>query len=213
MPASNDTVPSSCPAGANIGAVLFELNDYAGVKHWIDGGNSSYCRGLNGTDIKSIEILSVPGGDAIYSRATADYANGVSLVFYDDFGCAGNPVLNTTGNQRNVEAIEKPAKSVRIECNGQYNAAGNITAPVGDQYHFAIFKKGDNGSFTSFQDAHLNECAGGEGLDTTGIQFVNAIGADPAKDGVKDDDAKQVKLAFFDDFGCLGNRTIDVVGN
>ncbi|KAI3644934.1 hypothetical protein MP228_011098 [Amoeboaphelidium protococcarum] len=209
----DNSANSTCPC-VDYGAILFEQEEYAGIKHWVDG-KSGECRGLNGTDIHSVSILTGPGGDAIYSRAKLEYANGVTLTFYDEFNCGGKSLLQTTGHQPYVQNLTAPALSVKISCNGNGTFAANNTQPPGQNFPVVVTDENNFGGEKHWTDGRQYECRGLSGVNVGTIQYVKSPGADPtvASNLISDEEAKQLRLVFFDGYGCIGNKTAEYIGN
>ncbi|KAI3660235.1 hypothetical protein MP638_005098 [Amoeboaphelidium occidentale] len=227
-PCNNTTAPvkcrlrpsceqQGCIQGMEYGAVLYEQKEFAGIKHWVDGKNDD-CRGLNGTSVDSILILSGPGADPVYGSAISSFAKGVSLLFYPEFGCKGAPIGRTTGTKpficpSGTTGCLKPL-SVKIQCNGK-GLAGNITAPVPPPAFASVFQETQFRGIHSWIDLTHRECRGLNGTAVASVQFLKTVGADPAvaENKLGDNVAKKYRLVFFDDFGCKGKVLNEVIGN
>lgn len=200
-------VTSSCVAGQQYYAVLFEQSVFDGVAHWLDA-SSGECRGLNGTNIGSVRVVSELGGHPVYKRTSNAYADGVTLTYYSDFECAGTTMGTTVGHQPVVESVHG-ARSVRVECNGRGIGAA---APVPMSAPAAVIMYEDvNYTGTPHQqDGSEGECRGLNGTEVASMHFLpNANSTQPLSDAQSLSHA----VIFYDGFGCTGKRIGAITGN
>jgi hypothetical protein len=207
-----------CISNATYGAVLFEQSEWAGDKHWIDG-TSGECRGLNGTQVASILFTSTAGGDVTYGAISDAQAAGVTLTFYDNFGCSGNALSSKTGNQWNAcsspDEVGKRAVgcikplSVKIECNGRNSTVSTELKPK-DPFNIVIYEEANFNGTKHWTDARYRECRGLDGYPVASVRYVSAPGGE---EPISDADAKGSRLVFYDDYGCKGSIIKSTVGN
>jgi hypothetical protein len=197
----------SCPADRSYYAVLFDGDMYSDIKHWVDG-KSGECRGLNGTDIRSIRHVGVVGGDPTRQRVSNEFANGVTLRFYDQWECKGNQVASPAGNVPST--LIKKALSVKIECNGK-GVKDQSLVPVTDAATIQVFKECSYTGEMSQTDGLVTECRGLSGLNpVSSMRFMKG----PASTEVLSDaKASEYAVAFFSEWGCAGQKLGELVGN
>lgn len=185
---------------------MYEQTGFSGIKHWVDGTDGE-CRGLNGTSVDSIKILASAGGDAIYSQATEDFAKGVTLTFFSDFGCGGSQIQAVDGTTSSVVAANTPCikpKSVKITCNGKGSGVPTIQPPSA-RMSATLFEERSFTGIKHWVDGVDGECRGLNGTDLASVQYVTSPGADPISNKLDDATASASLLVFFDGFGCIGN--------
>lgn len=194
----------SCPATTDYAAVLFEQDHFAGIKHWVDGKDGD-CRGLSGADVQSIRIISEAGGDPVFGAATNAFARGVSLTFFPEFNCQGNPLGRTAGNQLDLSRYQVKPLSVRINCNGKGSGKNEI-AKVGSPSVITLFEQANFQGIQHTTDGVAGECRGLSGVDVASIQFRldsnqrRRVGAPK-------------KVIFYEDDACSGRKLAMVFGS
>jgi hypothetical protein len=198
---------TACTAGQEYYATLFEMDLFDGIMHWVDGTNGA-CRGLNGTNIGSVRIVSDIGGHPVYQRAANAFADGVTLRYYSDWTCSGQELGTTIGHTPIAEGING-ARSVKIECNGRGSGPVGpvaMTTPVAlKMFEGPMFQ-----SIMHQQDGSEGECRGLNGTDLKSMQWLpSAISTEP----MSDVDAAKYGVIFYDQFGCNGTRIGGLVGN
>jgi hypothetical protein len=196
-----------CPAGKSYYAAIFEGYDYGGITHWVDG-TSGECRGLNGTNIGSVHILTKVGGDPISERASSAYAEGVTITYFTEFGCAGTEMGKSIGNRAYITNVNG-AKSVRIECNGR-SFGDDTPQPMQAPYAVKLYE-GEHYTGISHQtDGSDGECRGLSGVTVASAQFLaSASSTEPLSDA----DSKMYGVILFDEYNCDGKRLGTLFGN
>lgn len=197
----------ACPG--SVAAVLYEQDEWAGYKHWVDAFGKDNCRGLNGTAVQAIRVLTAAGLDDVEGMATPEYAAGVQLTFYDDWSCKGSKLGSYAGHQKNLIADNLMPKSVKLTCNGK-GSSDNASVPLSERYTIKYYVEKDYHGQSSQQDAHHYQCRGlDDQADLASVQFLKS---DTSSEEASAEVGRQTKLVFYSGFGCTGQKVAQVVG-